>query len=246
MTQTPPCQACGATERRLFIRHQGMELYECPACRLVYLDPMPSEGQIRALYDDVLDGATTGYFAKVESKMRRSRRRIRQLKRHLPARGRLRFLDVGSSGGFMVEAAREAGFDAWGIDLDPTSVDWARAHYPQGRYFQGTIEAFDPGGLAFDAVYCSEVIEHVADANSFINAITALMRPGGVLYLTTPDIGHRRRPRDITTWEAFCPPGHCLYFSPENLTLLLGRHGLDVFKRRLAFKPGIKLFARRR
>ena len=71
------------------------------------------------------------------------------------------------------------------------------------------------------------------------------MAPGAVLYLTTPDISHWRRPRDLRAWVAFKPPMHCLYVSPGNLTLLLERHGLEVFKRRFAFKPGIKLFARK-
>lgn len=246
MTATPPCQVCGAAERRLFARHDGMELYRCQACGLVYLDPMPSAAEVRALYDDPLDGATAGYFAKVASKMRRSRRRVRQLKRHLAAGSGGRFLDVGCSGGFMVEAAREAGFEAWGVDLDPVSIDYARAHYPRNRYHHGTIEDLDAGGVPFDAVYCSEVIEHVTDANRFVARMAALMRPGAVLYLTTPDIGHRRRPRDLARWDAFCPPAHCLYFSPGNLRLLLERHGLAVIKRRFAWKPGIKLFARRR
>lgn len=246
MSATSPCQVCAAAERRLFIRHQGMELYECSACGLVYLDPMPSADELRARYHDAYQGASTDYFTKVEKKMRRSRGRVRQLMRHLPAAQGLRILDVGCNGGFMVEAAREAGLEAWGLDLDPISVAYAWAHYPQNHFVQGTIESFDSGGVTFDAVYCSEVIEHVADANGFVKAIAALLKPGRLLYLTTPDIGHRRRPRDVTKWDAFEPPWHCLYFSPRNLTLLLERHGLEVFKRRFAWKPGIKVLARRR
>ncbi len=246
MTANPPCQACGAGERRLFIRHQGMELYECSAYGFVSLDPLPSAEQLRARYHDAYQGATTSYFAKVEKKLRRSRVRVRQLKRHLPAARDLRFLDVGCNGGFMVEAAREAGLEAWGLDLDAISLAYARDHYPMNQYVEGPIESFDPSGMTFDAVYCSEVIEHVADANGFVEAISARLEPGGVLYLTTPDIGHRRRPRDITKWDAFKPPSHCLYFNPRNLILLLERHGLHIFKRRFAWKPGIKLFARRR
>ena len=102
------------------------------------------------------------------------------------------------------------------------------------------------GTERFAAVYCSEVIEHAPDANRFVAAIAALMAPGAVLYLTTPDIRHWRRPKDIVRWDAFAPPSHCIYFSPRNLTRLLHQHGLAVFRRRLAFKPGIKLLARKR
>ena len=100
-------------------------------------------------------------------------------------------------------------------------------------------------GAPYDLVYCSEVIEHSPDVNRFVAAIAPLLAPGAALFLTTPDIGHWRRPRDITAWDAFCPPSHCLYFSPANLARLLARHGLRIVRRRPAFKPGIKVLARK-
>jgi SAM-dependent methyltransferase len=245
VAETPLCQVCGAAERRHFIHHQGMDLYECVRCGLVYLDPMPSAAESQALYQDAYQGATTGYFAKATVKMRRSRGRIRQLRRRLAPDAGRRFLDVGCNGGFMVEAAREAGFEAWGLDLDPVSIAYAREHYPRNSFFHGVLEAFEPG-VAFDAVYCSEVIEHVPDARGFVAALAAVMTPGAVLYLTTPDMGHWRRPKDLTTWDAFCPPAHCLYFNQSNLTQLLDNHGLQVLARRFAWKPGLKLFAVKR
>ena len=239
----PLCPACGVEARSHVISHEGMDLYRCGGCALIFLDPMPGAGDIAALYNDAYQGATTSYFAKVPAKMRRSRGRARQIRRYVHSG---RFLDVGCNGGFVVEAAREQGFDAHGIDPDPQSIAYARAHYPLATYFEGTMEDFDGGaGGGFDAVYCSEVIEHVPDVNRFVAAIVRAMAPGAVLYLTTPDIGHWRRPRDLRRWDGFCPPAHCLYFNPASLTGLLARHGLGIVRRRLAFKPGIKLFARK-
>ncbi len=226
-----------------------MDLFECADCRLVYMDPMPDADAIDALYGDAYEGATTGYFAKVESKMRRTRRRAAALARLVPPRTGgepRRFLDVGCNGGFMTEAAREAGFAATGVELDGAAVAYAQQHYPANEYYHGSIEAFrDAEAEPFDAVYCSEVIEHVPDVNGFVAAIAVLMRAHGVLYLTTPDIGHWRRPRDIAAWDAFCPPSHCLYFNGRNLGRLLERHRLRVFRRRLALKPGLKVLARK-
>jgi hypothetical protein len=75
--------------------------------------------------------------------------------------------------------------------------------------------------------------------------VAGLLQPGGVFFVTTPDISHWRRPRDLPAWDAFCPPSHCIYFNPDSLRLLLERHGLRVVRRRLAFKPGIKLICQR-
>ncbi len=245
MTNSSPCQVCASTDREPFIQTKGMELFRCRSCGVVFMDPMPDPAAVEDLYSDAYDGATKGYFAKVESKLRRSRGRVRQLRRYVRS---ARFLDVGTNGGFMAKAAHDAVFEAWGIEPDPVSVSYARQHYPDIHVFQGFIEEFVETADAetpFDAVYCSEVLEHVPDVNSFVGAIARATKPGGVLYLTTPDIAHRRVPDNVLEWDSFFPPSHCIYFTPASLTQLLSRHGYSIFRKRLAFKPGIKVFARR-
>ena len=49
------------------------------------------------------------------------------------------FLDIGSNGGFMVEAAREKGFLATGVEIDSVSVEYAQEHYPENSYFTGNL-----------------------------------------------------------------------------------------------------------
>jgi 2-polyprenyl-3-methyl-5-hydroxy-6-metoxy-1,4-benzoquinol methylase len=235
------CQVCGANGEPWF-EHGGHNLRRCPGCDLVFLDPMPDAATVDTIYNDAYGGATEGYFGKVDSKMRRCRRRAGWL----AARSRRgRFLDVGCNGGFMTEAMRERGFEAAGLDPDPVSIAYARENFPENSFVVATAESFKPDSAPFDAVYCSEVIEHSADVNRFVAAIAAVMAPGAVLFLTTPDISHWRRPRELTAWDGFDPPSHCLYFNPRNLARLLARHGLAVVTRRLAFKPGIKLLVRK-
>ena len=240
-TTASACQVCGNNAPSAFASKNGHQLHQCPECLLVYLDPMPGIDEFSVLYDDAYEGATAGYFAKTHKKLRRARRRLSHILRKVPGG---RFLDIGCNGGFTVEAAREGGFDAFGIDLDEVSLAYARNHFPHNQYFHGRIEDYPSAGL-FDVVYCSEVIEHVGDANRFLAATARLMKPDALLYLTTPDISHWRRPKDINGWDAFCPPAHCLYFNPVNLTTILARHGLRVIRRHWAWKPGIKLYARR-
>ena len=221
-----------------------MILRRCPDCALVFLDPPPAPAARATLYSNAYAGASAGYFAKRDKKLKRSRSRIGRILRQLGRGGDgLAFLDVGSNGGFLAEAAREAGFAVTGIEPDRVSIDYARRNFPGISFVNGFIEQIDPGEAAFDVVYCSEVIEHSGDCNGFVAALARALKPGGLLYLTTPDISHWRRPRAVERWDAFCPPAHCLYFSPDNLTRLLDRNGLTVIRRQFAWKPGIKLFA---
>lgn len=240
-----PCQVCAATERHPFAEREDshfgtLTLWQCDQCDFVYLDPMPKAQALAALYDS---DTGAGYFAKAERKFARSQRRIRRLNKYATTG---RFLDVGCNGGFMVEAARRAGFEAVGIDPAPAPIDWARNHFPGNAFQRATLAEFSGSApRPFSAIYCSEVIEHAPDCNQFVEALTGMMASAGVLYLTTPDLGHWRRPENLDDWDAFKPPEHCLYFSAANLVRLLERHGLTVVHRAWAFKPGVKVIARR-
>ena len=144
--------------RRLYAAHANHERDECAGCGFVILDPLPDAALRVALYDDAYGGASTGYFAKVDKKTRRARRRVAFIARKVRrGHAQRRFLDVGSSAGFMVEAAREKGFEGVGVELDGTSVAYAREHYPENTFFRGTVEDYarEAGGTLFDAVYCS-------------------------------------------------------------------------------------------
>jgi cyclopropane fatty-acyl-phospholipid synthase-like methyltransferase len=246
------CQVCDSADCPPLIEHEGWRYRRCGNCGLVFLDPMLGEAELAALYANPDSGGTRAYFRKEASKLRRARIRVRLMAREVAGgpKGR-RFLDVGCSGGFMAQAAVAAGFTTWGIDPDGDAVAHAKTHYPGATYRVGGLTDFaaeftTQSRQLFDAVYCSEVLEHVADANAFVAAIASLMAPGGMLYLTTPDIGHWRRPRNLPDWDVFTPPHHCLFFSDGNLQQLLARHGLDIYHRQWAFKPGLKVFARKR
>ncbi len=237
------CPVCEAVENQFFISYRGMDILECEKCELIFMAEMPSSSDIEATYVDAGELDLVSVHKKAAKKMRRLRRRARTLARYAPQRGR--FLDVGSGAGFMTEAMRDLGFEAHGVEPDPALVAYAREHYRKNTYYCTFMEEFDAGGLNFSSVYCSEVIEHSADVNRFIDAIHRVMEPGGVLYLTTPDISHWRRPRDVIRWDGFNPPIHCVYFNPVALARFLEKHGFRILRRRLAFKPGIKVITAR-
>ncbi len=241
------CQVCGAKDCPNYVSQDAWHYRRCTGCGLVFLSPMLDNAALADLYANPDSGGTRAYFRKEASKLRRARGRVRHLANAVRggSQGKA-FLDVGCSGGFMTQAAMEAGFIATGIDPDGDAIAHARSHYPGADYEAGGLIEFARGcKTRFDAVYCSEVLEHVPDANVFVAALSGLMNEDGVLYLTTPDIGHWRRPKNVADWDVFTPPHHCLFFSEGNLRQLLSRHGLQVYRRQWAFKPGLKVLARK-
>jgi len=136
-----------------------------------------------------------------------------------------RLLDVGCGRGEFLEAAREGGFDARGIDLDPDAVAAAEADGLPAE----VADALDflPGHPAeFDAVFCAHVIEHLVpdDAARLIESAAGSLRPGGVLCLVTPNPGSL----PTITHEFWRDPSHTRPYDVEALAFLCGQAGLEI------------------
>lgn len=101
----------------------------------------------------------------------------------------LRLLDIGCGGGLISEPLTRLGARVTGIDPGAENIAIAKSHAePQGLaidYRATTAEDLVASGDVFDAVVCLEVVEHVPDVAAFVKTCAALVRPGGLLILST-------------------------------------------------------------
>jgi len=101
-----------------------------------------------------------------------------------------RVLDVGCGGGILSEALAEKGAEVTAIDVAPRVLEIARLHLLESGksvdYRQATIEqlAEDQPG-EFDVVTCMEMLEHVPEPESIVEAIARVLKPGGQVFLST-------------------------------------------------------------
>ena len=101
-----------------------------------------------------------------------------------------RVLDIGCGGGLLSEALAQAGADVTAIDLAPDLLKIARLHGLESGirvdYRQVSAEALaSEAPASFDAVTCMEMLEHVPDPASVLQACATLLRPGGRLFVST-------------------------------------------------------------
>lgn len=101
-----------------------------------------------------------------------------------------RVLDVGCGAGLLSEAMAGEGAQVTALDLAPELVKVARLHGLESGikvdYRLQSVESLaEEMPAQFDAITCMEMLEHVPDPGSIIRACTALLRPGGRLFLST-------------------------------------------------------------
>lgn len=150
----------------------------------------------------------------------------------------VKLLDVGCGGGLLSEAMAKMGANVCGIDAGLENIKMAALHARQGGlevdYSCHSAEEMAAIGAKFDMVVALEIIEHVADVQLFYQALTQLVRPGGLLVLSTlnrtpksyalaivgAEMVLRWLPRGTHDWNKF--------IKPSEMAAALRNQGLKV------------------
>ena len=222
-----PCPLCDADTARRLVTKRGCDVVRCTACGLVFVWPQPRPEELEALY------SAGGYHAEVDEAERRRTfaRRLAQIEDLAPRRGRV--LDVGCSKGYFLDVARAEGWDAVGVDLNRNAVDEAQARGLDIRHGDLDAQGFEDG--SFDVVTLFDLLEHTSAPRATLAECRRLLRPGGVLVASTPNIGglvprvtYWLFARTLGAWDHPTPPGHLVQFSRRTLRKMLEGAGYEV------------------
>jgi 2-polyprenyl-6-hydroxyphenyl methylase/3-demethylubiquinone-9 3-methyltransferase len=136
----------------------------------------------------------------------------------------LSLLDIGCGGGLVAEPMARLGAQVTGIDASEKNITVASLHAQSGGlnvdYRASTAEALAESGAQYDVVLALEIVEHVADVSLFLRSLATLIKPQGMLVMSTLNrtaksylmaiIGAeyvlRLLPRGTHQWQQFIRP----------------------------------------
>jgi 2-polyprenyl-3-methyl-5-hydroxy-6-metoxy-1,4-benzoquinol methylase len=163
---------------------------------------------------------------------------------HTPQLGQS-LLDVGCGNGDFLYLAAEVGWNVKGVDPDPKALAVARS---QGRdVVKGGIEQFSDSSNLFDVITMSHVIEHVHDPVDLVSSAYRLLKPGGLLYIDTPNIESKGAIKYRKNWRGLETPRHFIIFSKDGLFELISKIGFEdiSFKSRSVVRKNLALRSHR-
>lgn len=199
---------------------------EC-ACGLRYLEDYAADRS--AVYDEEYamwaksaeaDEAIVG-----EAKREAFRVQLAELARFVDGAGK-KLLDVGTGKGYLLEEARDLGFDCSAVEISAYAAGAAERKFPS-RIFNGTLADARHPDASFDVVAVTDVLEHVSDPHALVAEVGRVLKPGGLLFVITPDAGSWSRKILGGRWFQF-KHEHVTYWDRRSVASLLGRHGFAV------------------
>ncbi|MEW6319634.1 MAG: methyltransferase domain-containing protein [Acidobacteriota bacterium] len=224
-----PCPTCAADHSTHELTKDHLALVRCLECGLVYVNPIFDEQHYKEVYGSATyqaimkDLGEASHEYRVE---RFGRERVEVMGQHLEGVAQPRYLDVGCSTGFVVEAATQRGWRAEGIDLNPSAIEFG-----QRRGLNLRVAALEEAGVApgsLDAISLFDVLEHLARPAEVVVQAAGLLRPGGVLYLYVPNYDSASRLLMGADAHFIWPTHHLNYYTPATLSDLVARHGLET------------------
>lgn len=223
------CPTCGSGRYRRELDKDHLTLVCCEACDLVYVNPVFDEEHYQEIYQSteyqaiMKDLGIESHDYRVE---RFGRERVEIMSAHLPKQSSPDYLDIGCSTGFVVEAASAAGWNAVGIDLNPSAIEFGKERGLDLR----TVALADAGfgSETFDAVSLFDVVEHLLDPSEVVAAAVRLLRPGGILFIYVPNYDSASRLLLGGDAHFIWPTHHLNYYTPQTASDFLVRHGLTV------------------
>lgn len=231
MTQRS-CACCGGQSYQRWWTVKGFDIGRCTACRLIQVLQDVSDEQLRQAYGEGYyngqdDFVYQKYLADPDAKIRDFGRNLDDICRDNAIGTPGRCLEIGCAYGLFLVAARQRGWTVSGIEMSVHAAQSARETYGLDVTSDSSaLERIDTASINLVAMW--DVFEHVKQPLDLLTQIQRVLVPGGLLVLTTMDIGSVGARLYGRRWFQICPPYHLMYWDHASIRKVLENTGFTV------------------
>lgn len=220
------CPICESPRLQyVFISH-GYPVCQCRDCGLLFLNQQPPDEVLTEIYNqDYFLGPHTpeGEAAVAEMKQATAKLYLEQLIDYCGRPGG-KLLEIGPGNGDFLAVAGEAGFEVTGIEISPHAVDTANKRLG-GEYVRcGTLETAAIPGEQFDVCTLFDTIEHTRNPLQLLRKVREILKPDGILFLSTPSLDSWSARLLKQNWMEF-KTEHLHYFDQQTIQNALAKTG---------------------
>lgn len=197
----------------------------------IYIDNPPDEETLLKIYSQqYFEGtANVGYrsnvFKNMGSHLKRSKRRVEKVKK-FHQKGTI--LDVGCGPAYFLSCLPES-FDVYGADISQAAADFAMEQF-NIKIWVGDFLKLPDYKSFFNAVTMFSQLEHTVNPRKTLEKVNEILKNGGLLLLSLPNINGIPRYVMGKNWRGFSIPEHLHFFNEKNLGRILEETGFIMLK----------------
>lgn len=229
----PKCPICGSASNTSFCQKNEAIYRRCADCTHRFLTELPETKKLAPEYRERI--SHHGSEEKLSWDYSPVKERyvygalLRKIERYsMRHTTEARLLDIGCSNGSFLVAARNRGWHVAGMELEKHSVRIARQQ--RLDVYESTLEDADIPENEFEVVTMWQLLEHIADPTQFLERVRSILRPGGVLAISTPNIESIGWCILKEDWCAVEPSVHLHLFTSVSLRYLTRKVGLEQLR----------------
>ncbi|MCK4588327.1 class I SAM-dependent methyltransferase [Candidatus Woesebacteria bacterium] len=231
MRKIEKCPLCGQVNAEKFWALRGYRLAKCIQCGMIW-DPLSSNNPSSQYEKDYFinknsKGGYSNYFKGMAINKRTFFDRLRKIEKRFGKKGKL--LDVGCAlGDCLIEAEKLGWKNAEGLEISNYACKYAKRrgvkikkdYLKRGMYKKNT----------FDVVTYQDVIEHISNPVYELKKVYEILKPGGIIFIVTPDVGGLWSKMLGSLWYHYKPEEHVVYFSKRTIKIALEKVGFVNIK----------------
>jgi len=195
------------------------KLYLCKNCNHLFVHPIPKK--------DILENYYKNLFSLPPNQEIKVKNKIKYIMNSIDFDlNKKRILEIGYGGGFLINEFIKNNYYIEGIDICNKNKKLEQLGI---KLYEGEItnKNFKPI-KKYDIIIMLDVVEHIADLNSYFRKINLILKKNGYLIITTPNLNSLNYSLLGKFWNWLSPPGHLNYFSKKSINILFKNNNFDL------------------